>query len=401
MIHTYIHTANDLHRNKGNFCVNSFIMDSPVHLNESKFHLQLFALGNDTVELERPIPMGSRASPRLVKFVQALNFYYVPTIIVIGIIGNILIYKVVKKTPLRNISVVYYLLGLAVTDSMFLTSLFVFWLKSIGIDMVAVSGICQVVLYGTYITSFLTSWYVVAFVIERYIVLWHPLKRSRLCSAKRSKTVTTGLGLIGVLFYSFSVWTSGVSDHGTVKTCSPLPKYWYIITVFSDIDTVFVAAFPPLIILVIAALLSFKLVRLRHCIRERDENELSQYGTCKELKEQLQLTKMLLATALMCMLFGMPIHVMRMRFLFMKHLGGLMVTHSERLVQQVCQMLNNVCYACKVFVFIGTHADFRTSLLAYLKNNCEKGMAGNDYGITDEEENREEEIWEMCLKLFL
>ncbi|WAR09686.1 hypothetical protein MAR_034762, partial [Mya arenaria] len=45
----------------------------------------------------------------------------------------------------------------------------------------------DVLIYFTYVTSFLSVWFIVGLTFERYIAICFPLKRTFLCSVKREK----------------------------------------------------------------------------------------------------------------------------------------------------------------------------------------------------------------------
>jgi len=56
----------------------------------------------------------------------------------------------------------------------------------IGIHIFHKNGWCQTISYCTYVCSFLSAWTVVSFTVERWIVVFHPLKRHRLCTPRRA-----------------------------------------------------------------------------------------------------------------------------------------------------------------------------------------------------------------------
>ena len=39
------------------------------------------------------------------------------------------------------------------------------------------AGVCQVLFYLSYVSRFLSAWFIVTFTVERYIGVCHPLKR--------------------------------------------------------------------------------------------------------------------------------------------------------------------------------------------------------------------------------
>jgi len=69
-------------------------------------------------------------------------------------------------------------------------------------------GWCQLFSYATYVTSFLSVWFVVAFSFERYLMIRFPLKRYVLCRPRRARLVVLGITGLGLLLYNFALWTS-------------------------------------------------------------------------------------------------------------------------------------------------------------------------------------------------
>ncbi|WAR09687.1 hypothetical protein MAR_034763 [Mya arenaria] len=61
------------------------------------------------------------------------------------------------------------------------------WIDSEVVTIISTYILCQVLIYFTYVTSFLSVWFIVGFTFERYIAICFPLKRTSLCSVKREK----------------------------------------------------------------------------------------------------------------------------------------------------------------------------------------------------------------------
>lgn len=76
--------------------------------------------------------------------VRQLNLYYVPLLIVVGFVGNLLSCVVFLNTRLRMRSSSYYLAALAVADVTYLFILFLVWLDMLGFNTFNVNVMCQV-----------------------------------------------------------------------------------------------------------------------------------------------------------------------------------------------------------------------------------------------------------------
>ncbi|KAL7732258.1 hypothetical protein ACLKA6_018494 [Drosophila palustris] len=126
-----------------------------------------------------------------------VNKYYVPIICCTGSIGNILSVFVFFMTKLRKLSSSFYLAALAISDTCFLCGLFVQWLNFLNINIYNQNYFCQFFTFFSYLASFCSVWFVVAFTVERFIAVMYPLKRQIMCTVRRAKIVLLGLTMAG------------------------------------------------------------------------------------------------------------------------------------------------------------------------------------------------------------
>lgn len=149
---------------------------------------------------------------------HTLTLYYTPALVCVGSIGNILSVLVFFKTKLRKLSSSYYLAAIGISDTCFLTGLLIGWLNFIDINIYNRDIYCQLITYFSGLCSFLSVWFVVAFTVERFIAVLHPLKRQTMCTVKRAKMVLCGLTTLGgvistpYLFYSAPQYSPQIKD---------------------------------------------------------------------------------------------------------------------------------------------------------------------------------------------
>jgi 7 transmembrane receptor (rhodopsin family) len=180
-----------------------------------------------------PAGLGFQLDPWDIEFqriINVLHVYVLPVIILIGIVGNTLSFFVYIGTPrLYRQSSSLYLAFLAAVDNISLIFIFVVWFGMVGVHLLHKNGWCQTVMYCTYVCSFLSAWTVVSFTCERWIVVFHPLKRHRLCTRRRAIVVMTSLTVGSMAFYSFSLFSQGVryASNGVsdLPVCVTLPQY--------------------------------------------------------------------------------------------------------------------------------------------------------------------------------
>lgn len=183
--------------------------------------------------------------------VDYLNICLTPVIVVVGVVGNSLSLSVFSLTHLKRLSSSLYLSALSVADIVFLLALLVVWLERVNITLFSRNGWCQTVLYSARVSGFLAVWNVVSFTGERYVTVYHPLRKDALCTKRRARSVVACLVLFALSFYAFTAWTYEVVRFDGVKPfCAPLPQYQYLITVMTSLDTI-LASFAPSLLIVI------------------------------------------------------------------------------------------------------------------------------------------------------
>ena len=189
--------------------------------------------------------------PRMVWFREVLNnldHYFVPLIIMAGTVGNTMSFVVFVATHLKRSSCNIYLASLAIADNAFLLCVFVSWSDKFGVTVYNRQGWCQLLVYLTYVSSFLSVWYVVSFTMERYLVVCYPLHRSTVCAPRTATRVVLGLALFALLAYSFALFTAGVIQFEGVHLCAPLPDYFRVVSTINNIDTLVTLVIPTFII---------------------------------------------------------------------------------------------------------------------------------------------------------
>ena len=103
----------------------------------------------------------------------------------------------------------------------------------------------------------------VAFTVERYIIVWYPLRKDRLCTSRRSRTVVICLAFTGCLTYSFKTWTSGIMYIENVEKlalCMPYPQYFNFLTAMTGLDSVLTLIIPSVIVIILNIRIIMKII---------------------------------------------------------------------------------------------------------------------------------------------
>lgn len=159
--------------------------------------------------------------------VDILLSYYMPLLIVVGSIGNILSVLVFFRTRLKKLSSSYYLSALGISDTGFLLCNFFQWLGIFNINFYNKEVVCQLLTYLSNLCATLSVWFVVAFTVERFIAVLYPLKRQTMCTVRRAKSVLVALTIISLIHCSPLLLFSSpqMSKHLGVVICDVLPFY--------------------------------------------------------------------------------------------------------------------------------------------------------------------------------
>lgn len=195
---------------------------------------------------------GPRSFDPFKEVLKCLNLYVTPAIIVIGILGNTLSLFVFSLTYLHRLSSTIYLSALSIADIGYLLGLLIVWLERTNLFLFRRNGWCQAVLYTTRVCGFLAVWDVVIFTTERYVTVYHPLKKDTFCKKRTAKAAVLALTVFALLFYTFVLWTHGVvSFFWGQSACGPLPHYNFLITIMTSVDTLISCIVPSTMILVL------------------------------------------------------------------------------------------------------------------------------------------------------
>ena len=117
---------------------------------------------------------------------RKLLLYVPPILLVIGTIGNLLSFIVLRAHG-SKVSTYSYLAALAVMDLFVLyVGLLRLWIAQLtGLDIKDQSDwLCKFVVFFGYVCSDSAVWFIIVVTIERYIAVQYPLKASIMCKVK-------------------------------------------------------------------------------------------------------------------------------------------------------------------------------------------------------------------------
>lgn len=247
-------------------------------------------------------------------FIQDIQRYYIPILVVLGMLGNCISMYVFLGTKLRYSSSSIYLGALAISDSGFLVlGVFAPWLKMVNVDIFNRQGFCEFFVYLGYLCTFLSVWLVVAFTVERYIAVRWPLHRQFLCTVVRAKMTVMGLTALAVLLSSPMLFFSKLSENSTIcGVTDENLKPW--LNAYNIFDTILTFIVPLTMIVIFNTLIArniYKLDNVRRTLTIESDVSNDRTHTPRDRMPQTKVTKMLLvvSTAFFCL--NMPAVVTR------------------------------------------------------------------------------------------
>ncbi|XP_041361225.1 neurotensin receptor type 1-like [Gigantopelta aegis] len=238
--------------------------------------------------------------------------YFTPMIMVIGIIGNSLSLNVFLSKNMRSLSASTYLAALSTSDLLALVFyVMIEWLirgipvlyPDKRVTFMHVDGVCQMIMYLHYVSRFLSAWLVVAFTVERYIGVCHPLRRRDICTITSTRRIVLGLVIVSLILNVFKPTLSIVSDvKGWGRMCTTKADYRHLSFILDSIFAVMITLVPFVIITCMNLLIVRKLV-----LRNKRQR------ACKVITEEsiirLEFTLILLAVSLCFIVFNIPYFV--------------------------------------------------------------------------------------------
>jgi hypothetical protein len=299
-------------------------------------------------------------------FVHALYLFAIPLISVFGIVGNVLSIKVFLCSTFHKQPSSIYLAALSLSDTWFLLALLLGWLGSFD-GTIQQSGVtCMLSIYVTYVTGFLSVWYVVLIVIDRYIVVCHPLRGPRLCSRKRVAIASSFITTFAIVFYTHCFHTTMIVENASKNGfhCVVRRDTMFALTIITYIDSVMTIGVPFLAIFVLNCCLISAVRKFNNKHVRFSERKLYSYSPQYSIltKAQIRLTIMLVVVSSVFLILNLPSHAIRLYIM----IKGLATKRQHSiilfLIQQIFQILYYANFAVNFILYMASSKLFRKCL---------------------------------------
>ncbi|XP_053673347.1 growth hormone secretagogue receptor type 1-like [Anopheles nili] len=331
---------------------------------------------------------------------SVINFYYVPALVLFGGIGNILSVLVFFKTKLRKLSSSYYLSALGLSDTFYLIGQFVAWLNLVDLKIYTQEICCRFFTFSSTMCCFLSVWFVVAFTVERFIVVLYPLRRQTMCTVRRAKIVILGLTITGI-FYNLPIFFFASSQFSPLindTICDIVLEYKDQAAIFHFLDFILVFVVPFTIIVVlntITALTVWKFASIRRTMtiprgyganvresrRQLNISNSQLFGNGAVSVQQIQLcsrgrvgnsqikvTKMLLIVSTVFVCLNLPSYIIRVKIYLETEHSNI----SIYLVQNCCQLFFMTNFGINFILYCVSGQNFRKAIFSMFKKRSQR-----------------------------
>lgn len=205
---------------------------------------------------------------------------FIPTIVVFGLIGNILSVFVFSTTKLSRLPSSSYLTALAVSDSISLINLLLVSIPGPK-SPIHLPVLCNLIVYLINVCGMTSSWLVVVFTVERFVVIQYPLHKLAKCSSGKARRLIFLVVPFPCLWYVYTFLIAGIDPAS--QRCTVLLQYQVESTVLHTIDILIVYLMPALVVTLLNLKISRKLVKCR-----RQRSTMQQGGSSPTNQEPTQ-----------------------------------------------------------------------------------------------------------------
>ena len=171
---------------------------------------------------------------------KTVDLYLTPTLITLGLVGNIIAFHTFYSTNLKRIPASHSMMALAVADNGYLfTVLLMAWLPKHKLDIYNKEVLCQLILLCNFVCIFLSPWYIVCLLIGEYLDLLHPSSKWRIKTTFRARLIVISLAIFAIVSYLHMSGMFGVHDSGYCIIWNEYTNVYHILGIADWIVVVF------------------------------------------------------------------------------------------------------------------------------------------------------------------
>ncbi|OWF44710.1 hypothetical protein KP79_PYT06915 [Mizuhopecten yessoensis] len=328
--------------------------------------------------------------PRLpLKFIHAImtfQDYGLPILFTTGVVFNVIAITVAMRTELKKVATFLYIVALCIIDTVYLTTKMVHWGSARVYNINNVAGICQIVYYCHFLTTFLEWWMIVCLLMERVTMLYNPAFARRVCNPFRTKCALITICIFAIVAHLYHTWTSAVLLVHGGPMCTIIPENARDVMLLRKIDSVFSMILPSCTIILLILLAVVKITccksnkqrsirslnssvsirsrRSSHVQIQSEKSYLLSFDP-KKFTETRRLSFYALSISFLFMILCLPHDFIKTRLTLVE--GSSLSTIYQQLIFQLLSEIYTVNFAYKgLFCFIAI-PEFRRALVALIK----------------------------------
>lgn len=301
---------------------------------------------------------------------RILSIYIQPILCIVGIVGNLLSLRIFLSKELRKVSSNIYLSAFSASCSVFLLAVFIIWLEFFKLSLIHIQVWCQCIIFFTYVSSFLTIWFIVCITVENYIVTFHLRKATYFCTVLKAKVVIFCLTMTSFMLYAFTFWFTSVQEINGQRICQPSMEYPEVTTIFTYVDTVVTLLLPTILLIVMISAILVKHIYQRHLNSKLSINGSTRQRLSKKEKSLLKITRVLLAIGLAYVLLSLPSYINKLRYLVSLTLYPQNITMDDHSQNQICIVIFYSNFTLNFLFYIKWSLNFRRGLKRLFRIQC-------------------------------
>ena len=172
------------------------------------------------IEIIKAVPTSETPSPTdtFIKMGVAIHTCWLPIIIPVGLIGNIISLFVLLRSHNRRISCCVYLAALAVFDCGVLCIGAYYWAVYVIDDIIMTEVLCKVLVYLFQLFSQTGMMMILIMSVDRFLAICIPLRAVIYCTAKRAKLTTVVVCLLQIVYCVPHFFITKLVDEQTCVT---------------------------------------------------------------------------------------------------------------------------------------------------------------------------------------
>ncbi|XP_041363545.1 C-C chemokine receptor type 1-like [Gigantopelta aegis] len=244
------------------------------------------------------------------KVAVALMNYMSPCLMLLGLVGNTIVFVVLAKSSMRETTTSLYLRFLAVFDSLVLyVGLMRHWIiYLVEYDIRDYSPVvCKIHTWGNYWAIHTSAWLLVSVTLERCFSVWFPHKVKMICTRRKTYTIIITIMLVlatlnAHYLYGLGEYIETIENETFADTCDSMYSDYYDfeLLIWPWVDICIYSVFPSSILIMCNISIIYKVVTSSRQVLHHDfsnGNSIQNRSVASRQSQSSSLTVMLLSVS--------------------------------------------------------------------------------------------------------